>query len=213
MAEITPGRAKAEKEILLFEDFEAIAHHAFLDLSPGADVRRSPDAAHSGHAGLKFFIPAVNNAYARAQWTTKPPRTNLIALRIWFQCTPFPIHGFLTFYMLIQFRNSYHEIRIRYNVTTNKWQFRNESGVYEDLTEITTIPSSEVWVYLTLEVDLARRRIIAMHLNEEFNRLNRAYYVTSMAAPATAMDVGVELSTTTASTGTAYIDDLIVQEL
>jgi hypothetical protein len=213
MAEITPGHPRAEKEILLIEDFETIAHHAAVVYSTGAYIKRSPDAAHTGHAGLELFTPAAANAFARAEWTTRSTRNPLIALRVWIKLSPVPVNGYITLELRIQKRNTFSIISIRYNTATNKWEFLNESNVYQELTEVTTILSENIWQHITIEVDTGKKRIVAMHIGEESYKFNRAYYVATGSWASTSMLAAVQLNASTTGEGKLYIDDLIVQEL
>jgi hypothetical protein len=213
MAEVTPGRARAEKEILLIEDFEAITHHAEVAYTTGAYITRSPEAAHAGHAGLELFAPAAANAFARAEWTTRSTRNPLIALRAWIKLETVPANGHITLELRIQKRDTFSVISIRYNTATNKWEFLNESNVYQELTEVTTILSEDIWQHITIEVDTGKKRIVAMHIGEESYRFNRAYYVTPGSWAITYMLVAVQLNASAAGEGQLYIDDLIVQEL
>jgi hypothetical protein len=213
MAEITPGRARAAKEILIFEDFEAITHHAKITLTSGSHAVRSPDAAYNGHAGLECFAPAAANAYAHASWATRSTKNPLISMRLWIRAPLLPVSGYIIFSIQIQKRSLLHNITILYDTSTQKWMLLNENGVYEELTAVTTVLEENVWYQITIEVDTGKQRVLALHINEESYRFNRAYYVITGSWASTYMLAVVQLSTSAAGAGKLHLDDLIVQEL
>jgi hypothetical protein len=213
MAEVTPGRARAAKEILLFEDFEAITHHAKLGLSPKADIKRSAAAAHSGHAGLEFFTPAAAGAHARAIWTTKSSKHPLLGLSFWCK-TPFSIPaGSCEAFITIQKAESTHQLGIRYNFNTQSWEFFNELKAWEPLSPVTSQIGSDIWTHITIEVNTNTGRVTAVHVNEESFRINRAYAKEALPNSVTYMNVSISVNGSEALAITLYIDDLILQEL
>jgi hypothetical protein len=213
MAEVTPGRARAAKEILLFEDFESVAHHAKASGSAGAGVRRSPDAAHSGHAGLEFFTPAAGNAYAEAVWTTTSSKQPLIGLS--FRCkTPFSIPaGYLTTKLVIQKANVEDTVGIRYSFSTQGWEYLDETKTWVSLSEVTAAIGTDIWTRIRIEVNTNTGRVVAVHVNEQSFRMNREYSRTTIPANITYMTIGIRVDGSSTLETVLYVDDLIVQEL
>jgi hypothetical protein len=213
MAEITPGRGKAEKEILLFEDFEAITHHALTDLNPGAYIKRSPDAAHSGHTGLEFFTPMATGAYAAATWTTRSSKQPLLSLSFWCK-TPFSIQaGSCEAFIIIQKAENTHELGVRYNFNTQSWEFFNELKNWEPLSPVTSQIGTNVWTRIAIEINTNTGRVTTMHVNEESFRINRTYAKGSLPNNVTYMNFMIRVNGSNESAITLYVDDLIVQEL
>jgi hypothetical protein len=213
MAEVTPGRGRAEKEILLFEDFESVAHHAKVETNRGAVVRRSADAAHSGHAGLEFFTPAAAVTYAAATWTTRSSKQPLIGLSYWCK-TPFSIPvGYLTATLAIRKPDVEHTIGIRYNFSTQGWEFLDETKTWVSFPEVTAVIGVDIWTRIGIEVNTNTSRVVAVHVNEQSFRMNRAYSRTTIPADITHMAVEIRVEGSDRQAITLYVDDLMVQEL
>jgi hypothetical protein len=213
MAEVTPGRARAAKEILLLEDFEAITHHAKIETTSGAIIRRSADAAHSGHAGLEFFTPAAAGATAAAVWTTTSSKQPLIGLSFWCK-TPFSIPaGYLTTTLVIKKANAEHKIGIRYNFSTQGWEFLDETKTWVSLPEVDAVIGVDNWTRIGIEINTNTSRVVAVHVNEQSFRMNKAYSITTIQTNITYMTVEIMVNGSGALAITLYIDDLIVQEL
>jgi hypothetical protein len=213
MAEITPGRGKAEKEILLFEDFEAITHHALTGLSPGADIKRSADAAHTGHAGLLMFTPAGEETTAEANWLIGASKQPLLKISFWCKIPFNPPSGSFETFITIQKRSETHELGIRYNFFTQSWEFFSESRAWAALPEVTSKLGEGIWTRIAIEVNTNTGRITAVHVNEDSFRFNRAYTRTAIANQITYMNVKGRVNGSATSSITLYLDDLIMQEL
>jgi hypothetical protein len=213
MAEITPGRARAAKEILIFEDFESVTHHAQTSGSTGTRVRRSADAAHRGHAGLEFFTPAADGATATAIWTTRSSKQPLMSISFWCKAPASIPAGYLEAYLTIQKAYTKHEIGIRFNFSTQGWEFLNESRAWVSLPEVTAVISQDIWTRIIIEINTQTGRVIAIHVSEQSFRINRVYTKNEGQFVVTFTNVEIRVNGSAALAITLYIDDLIVQEL
>jgi hypothetical protein len=213
MAEVTPGRGRAEKEIILFEDFESIAYHAKVGATSGARSRRSAEAAFAGHAGLELFTPAAAGAYATATWTTTSSKQPLIGLSYWCK-TPSSIPaGFLTTRLIIQKADIEHTIGIRYNFSTQDWEYLDETKTWVSFPEVTAVIGVDIWTRIGIEVNTNTGRVIAVHVNEQSFRMNRAYSRIANPASTTYMTVEIRVDGSDILAITLYVDNLSVQEL
>jgi hypothetical protein len=213
MAEVTPGRGRAEKEIRLFEDFESITHHALLGGISGTDIRRSANAAHTGHAGLQMFTPADASAFAEASWLIGASKQPLLKISFWCKIPFRPASGSFHIFAIIQKRSETHELGIRYNFGTQSWEFYGESRAWAALPEVTSKLGEGIWTRIAIEVNTNTSRVTAVHVNEDSFRFNRAYARMAIANEITYMNIRIRLNGSATSSITFYVDDLMVQEL
>jgi hypothetical protein len=133
MAEVTGARKAGEKRVLLYEDFESIAHHAIVDGTAGFDVRRSAEAAKLGHAGLLMHVPASANANVLAKWKGLPSTERLIALSVWTNWAGGSPQGAIEWRVNQRERSAIHQVWVKYETFTKKWYYLDEQGIFTQL--------------------------------------------------------------------------------